>query len=91
MTLMALPATGLIAFGTGAWAPLVDPFLPWEFKSLDSTFPMDADFLALSVLATRAGLSLETFVALAAGFFDFDDFDLLRVTSRGADLGFELG
>ena len=93
---MALPATGLIALGTAGWAPLVDPFLPWEFKSLVSTFPTAADFLAASVLAACAGLALETLLALAGlaletGFFDFEDLDLLRVTSRGGDLGFELG
>ena len=96
MTLMALPATGLIALGTDGWAPLVDPFLPWEFKSLVSTFPTAADFRAVSALTACAGFALETFVALAgvalvAGFFDFEDLDLLRVTSRGGDLGFELG
>src|SRR5262245_50728792 len=93
---MAFPATGLIAVGTVGWLPFVDPFLPLEFNSLVSTFPTDADFLALSVLAAEAGFALETFVALAGvafatGFFDFDDLDLLRVTSRGGDLGFELG
>ena len=61
-----------------------------------STFPTAADFLAASVLAACAGLALETLVALAGlaletGFFDFEDLDLLRVTSRGGDLGFELG
>ena len=96
MTLITPPGTGLIALGTEGWVPLVTPFLPLEFKSLVSTLPTEADFLAWSVFVAWAGLALETFVALAglalaAGFFDFEDLDLLRVTSRGGDLGFELG